>query len=149
MPARTGRPIGYPTNRLVAVFDDPTDAAAALAELKGAGARTKDLEVLRGPEGADRMDGTGTVEGGLGRIRRWVDFTLMDQLPDFAHYEFALRNGRAVVMVRVTNEDAKHAALEVLRRHGAHFINYYGRFATEEHDLWRGAEPDISDLLRR
>lgn len=43
---------------------------------------------------------------------------------------------------------AKSRALEVLRGHRAHFINYYGRFATEEHDLWRGPEPAISDLLR-
>jgi hypothetical protein len=91
----------------------------------------------------------GEVQGGVARIRRWVDFTLMDQLPDFAHYEFALRDGRAVVMVRVRDDATKAAVLQVLRRHGGHFINYYGRFATEEHDLWRGPEPDISDLLRR
>jgi hypothetical protein len=30
-----------------------------------------------------------------------------------------------------------------------HHINYYGRFATEELDPWRGTEPDVSDLLRQ
>lgn len=144
-----GRAIGYPTNRLIAVFDDPADAARALADLRGAGVPTSDLEILRGPEGADRLDGTGEVRGGLARVRRWVDFTLMDQLPDFAHYEFALRDGRAVLMVRARDDSRKAAALAILRRHGAHFINYYGRFATEDIDLWRGPEPDISDLLRR
>jgi hypothetical protein len=143
------RSIGYPTNRLMAVIDDPAEAAAALAELRAAGVQTQDLELLRGPEGADRMDGTGHVGGGLGRIRRWVDFTLMDQLVDFAHYEFALRDGRAVVMVRVDDDAAKAAAHAILRRHGGHFINYYGRFATEELDLWLGPEPDVADLLRR
>ena len=143
------RSIGYPTNRLMAVIDDPAEAAAAMAELRASGVPTRDLEILRGPEGADRMDGTGDVGRGLGRIRRWVDFTLMDQLVDFAHYEFALRAGRAVVMVRVEGDVSKAAALAILRRHGGHFINYYGRFATEELDLWRGPEPDVSDLLRR
>jgi hypothetical protein len=143
------RSIGYPTNRMMAVIDDPTEAAAALAALRSSGIATRDLEILRGPEGADRIDATGNVQGGLGRIRRWVDFTLMDQLVDFATYEFALRDGRAVVMVRVEGEAKKAAVLDVLRRHGAHFINYYGRFATEELDLWRGPEPDVSDLLRR
>jgi hypothetical protein len=145
----SSRAIGYPKNRLVAVLDDPAQAAAALAELRRVGVPTRDLEILRGPEGADRLDGMGEVQGGVARIRRWVDFTLMDQLPDFAHYEFALRDGRAVVMVRVRDDATKAAVLQVLRRHGGHFINYYGRFATEEHDLWRGPEPDISDLLRR
>ena len=145
----TRRSIGYPTNRMMAVIDDAGSAASALAELRSTGIPTRDLEILRGPEGADRVDGTGDIQGGLGRIRRWVDFTLMDQLVDFAIYEFALRDGRAVVMVRVEGEARKAAVLDTLRRHGAQFINYYGRFATEELDRWRGPEPDVSDLLRR
>ncbi len=143
------RAIGYPTNRLLAVIDDPADAATALAELAAAGIATRDLEVLRGDEGADRMDGTGDVSGWLGRLRRAFDFTLMDQLVDFAWYEWALRDGRAVVMVHVHGDAPKAAAHAILRRHGAHFVNYYGRFATEELDLWRGQEPDVANVLRR
>jgi hypothetical protein len=143
------RAIGYPTNRLVAVIDDPAAAAAALAELKAKGITERDLELLRGDEGADRMDGTGEVSGWLGRLRRAFDFTLMDQLVDFAAYERALRDGRAVVMVRVHGDGPKAVAHEVLKRHGGHFINYYGRFATEELDLWRGPEPSIPGYLRR
>ena len=76
------RAIGYPTNRLLAVIDDAAAAASALAELQAAGFATRDLDVLRGEEGADRMDGTGGVSGWLGRLRRAFDFTLMDQLVD-------------------------------------------------------------------
>jgi hypothetical protein len=141
--------IGYPTNRLVGVIDDPADAAAALAELKAHGFAERDLELLRGQEGADRMDGTGHVSGWLWRLRRAFDFTLMDQLVDFAAYERGLRDGRAVVMVRVHGDAQKAAAHEILKRHHGHFINYYGRFATEEMDLWRGPEPDIPGYLRR
>jgi hypothetical protein len=141
--------IGYPTNRLVAVIDDPADAAAAMAELTAGGIPMRDLDLLRGEEGADRMDGTGAVAGWLGRLRRAFDFTLMDQLVDFAAYERALRDGRAVVMVHVHGDRPKAAAHQVLKRHGAHFVNYYGRFATEELDLWRGTEPDIPGYLRR
>ena len=133
----------------MAVIDDPTAAAAALAELRAGGIPTQALEILRGAEGADRVDGTGDIGGGLDRARRWFDFTLMDQSVDFANYEFALRDGRAVVMVRVQGDGPKAAAVAILRRHGGHFINYYGRFATEELDLWRGPEPDVADLLRR
>ena len=78
------------------------------------------------------MDGTGDVSGAMGRIRRALAFTLMDQLVDFAWYEWALRDGRAVVMVRVRGDAPKAHARAVLERHGAHFVNYYGRFATEE-----------------
>ena len=145
----TNRAIGYPTNRLLAVFDEPTDAAAALAECGASGIATRDLDILRGDEGADRMDGTGDVSGWLGRLRRAFDFTLMDQLVDFAVYERALRDGRAVVMVHVHGDAPKAAAHGILKRHGGHFINYYGRFATEELQRWRGPEPPVHDLLKR
>jgi hypothetical protein len=147
--AHARRSIGYPTNRLLAVIDDPTAAAAAMAELQASGIATHDLEILRGEEGADRVDGTGDVSGWLGRLRRAFDFTLMDQLVDFAWYEWALRDGRAVVMVRVHGDEPKAAAHAIVRRHGGHFINYYGRFATEEIALWRGPEPDVANVLRR
>lgn len=143
------RAIGYPTNRLLAVIDDPAGAAAAMADLAAGGIAARDLDLLRGEEGADRVDGTGDVSGWIGRLRRAFDFTLMDQLVDFAAYERALRDGRAVVMVHVHGDGPKGAIRQVLKRHGGHFINYYGRFATEELDVWRGPEPDIPGYLRR
>ena len=73
----------------------------------------------------------------------------MDQLVDFAWYEWALRDGRAVVMVRVRGDAPKAHASAVLDRHGAHFVNYYGRFATEEISRWRGPEPDVAAILKR
>ena len=74
----------------------------------------------------------------------------MDQLVDFATYERALRDGRAVVMVHVHGDAPEGGgARGSCKRHGGHFINYYGRFATEELDLWRGPEPDIPGYLRR
>jgi hypothetical protein len=144
-----GRAIGYPTNRLLAVLDDPADAAAAAADLLASDISTGDLEILRGDEGADRMDSMGEGSGWLGRLRRAFDFALMDQLVDFAWYEWALRDGRAVVMVHVHGDAPQATVRTILKRHGAHFMNYYGRFATEELDLWRGPEPDVPDRLRR
>jgi hypothetical protein len=52
-------------------------------------------------------------------------------------------------MIRVQGDVPKAAAHEIVRRHGGHFINYYGRFATEELEMWHGPEPDIADYLRR
>jgi hypothetical protein len=37
----------------------------------------------------------------------------------------------------------------VLRGGGGHFINHFGRFATEEFERWHGAEPKLADYLRR
>ena len=102
-----------------------------------------------GPEGADRLDGTGVVNGVIARLRRLVSFTLMDQLVDMALYEAAVREGRAVLMVRPRDNTRKAAAIAALRGHGGHFINYYGRFATEEIERWHGPEPNVPGVLRR
>jgi hypothetical protein len=145
-------PAAHGANRTGRVFTGDGVGGSSdflLTAMHASGFATRDLEVLRGVEGADRMDGTGAVAGWLGRLRRAFDFTLMDQLVDFAAYERALRDGRAVVMVHVHGDAPKAAAHDVLKRHAGHFINYYGRFATEELDLWLGPEPDVPGYLRR
>lgn len=141
--------IGYPVDRMLAAFADPTDAAVAAADLRTIGFHNDDLAILRGDEGAARLDGTGATNGLLARLRRGVSFTLMDQLPDFAWYERAVRDGGAVLMVRVRGDVAKRAAADRLRANGGHFINHYGRFATEEVERWHGPEPDVADVMRR
>jgi hypothetical protein len=82
-------------------------------------------------------------------LRRLTEFTVMDQLPDFVLYERALRDGRTVLAVGAKSDADKRRVHEILRARGGHFTNYYGRFATEELDLWRGPEPDIPGVLRR
>jgi hypothetical protein len=148
-PGGSSRFIGYPVDRMLAAFSDPTHAAEAAAALRTVGIADRHITILRGEEGAARLDGSGEVNGAMARLRRLVSFTVMDQLPDFAHYERAVRDGGAVLMVKVRGDRLKRAALDTQRAHGAHFVNYYGRFATEELERWRGPEPDIPDLLRR
>jgi hypothetical protein len=141
--------IAYPDRAVVAVIDDPAGAEAAVEDLRGAGFHADAITLLQGPEGADRIDGMGRAHGVGSRLRRLLAFTVMDQLPDFVLYERALRDGRSVLIARAPQDDDKRRAHAILRSHGGHFANYYGRFATEELDLWRGPEPDIPGVLRR
>jgi hypothetical protein len=141
--------IGYPTDRMLGIIEDAAAAEAAAAELGALGIPARDVTLLRGEEGARRLDGTGAGHGAVARTRRVVAFTLMDQLPDLAWYERAVRDGAVTAMVRVRGEERKAEVLDVLRRRGAHFINYYGRFATQEIDRWQGPEPPVSPLLKR
>jgi hypothetical protein len=52
-------------------------------------------------------------------------------------------------MAKVRGDDRKAEAVRILRDHGAHFVNYYGRFATEEIVRWQGPDPAVSDILKR
>ncbi len=144
-----GRFIGYPKDSLLAVLPDAQSAAAAAAALRAAGIPDSDITILRGDEGADRLDGTGAANGIVARLRRLVSFTLMDQLVDMALYEQAVRDGQVVLMVQPRDGARKAAAIDIQRAFGAHFVNYYGRFATEEIERWRGPEPRVPGLLRR
>ena len=141
--------INYPTNQILGVLDDPEAARAAFDELVGAGVPPGDVVVLSGPEDAARLDGLGSANGLLPRVLRAVQFMTMDQMPDFLLYETAVRQGRVVVAVRLRGAERRRLASHVLRAHGAHFLNAYGRFATEEISLWRGSEPDLPGVLRR
>jgi hypothetical protein len=149
MTKASDRFIAYPDRAVVAVIDHPPAAEVAVRDLEGAGFGAGAITVLEGPEGANRIDGMGRAHGIGSRLRRLLAFTVMDQLPDFVLYERALRDGRTVVIVRAPADADKRRAHDILRAHGGHFANYYGRFATEELDLWRGPEPDIPGVLRR
>jgi hypothetical protein len=146
---RPSRFIGYPTDSLLAVLPDAETAAKVAAALKAAGVRDRDITVLRGDEGASRFDPTGAVHGFIARLRRLVSFTVMDQLPDMAWYDAAIRAGQVVVMARIRGDDLKAEAVRIVRENGGHFINYYGRFATEEIVRWQGPEPEVHSLLKR
>lgn len=141
--------ITYPTQRLLGVVDDPEAARAAVAELVASGTAPADIELLAGPEGRERLGRLGPKPNWLSRVVRVFQYLSMDQLPDFLMYEAAIGEGRTVVAIRVTGRERMLACRDVLVRHGAHFLNHFGRLWTEELTMWRGTEPAIPGPLRR
>ena len=61
----------------------------------------------------------------------------------------SLREGRSVIAVRAGGRAKLDAARGILLERSAHFLNWFGRFSTEEVAPWRGPEPDVPDFLRR
>jgi hypothetical protein len=142
--------IGYPTGKVLAVFDRPADAdraALAIRSLADAGAGVT-VERFAGSADADRFDATGQRHGPIARVLRTVQFGLMDQLPAMAWYEAALREGRTVVAVRTRNRPTTLEVVKVLKSAGGHFINHFGRAATEEFARWQGPEPNVPSLMK-
>jgi hypothetical protein len=137
------------TNRLMAVLDTADAAAAATAALEQAGFGGDAVLVLRGDRDADRIDSLGNVGGTWARARRLLSFTLADQVVDLAVYVAALRDGRTVLSVLVVGDAAKDRARRALVGAGAHFVNYFGRFTTEDVVPWRGPELPLPSWLRR
>jgi len=104
-PAALARPkgwlLGYPTDHLMGVLPSPEAAASVIANLERAGIAPDAIRVLVGEEAALRIDGRGTHHGILARLYRLIQFTQMDQAPDFRRYEHEARRGHPVAGARV------------------------------------------------
>jgi len=137
------------TNRLLAVLDTDEAAAAATAALATEGFGDEAVLVLSGERDAARIDSLGNVGGSWARARRLLSFTLADQMVDLAVYVAALHDGRTVVAVLAPGEDARARARRALAGAGAHFVNFFGRFATEDIVPWRGRELPLPPWQRR
>ena len=147
-PGRPARPagwlLGYPTEHLMGILPSLAAADAAVEELAGAGVPRDAVRVLVGEDAALRIDGRGKHHGLVARVYRLIQFTQMDQAPDFRRYELEARRGHPVIAVRETDPLRRRLIRAVLRHHGAHFTNFYGRYATETLDPYEG--PDEGDL---
>jgi hypothetical protein len=146
-PPRGRGSITYPTNCLLAVADTTTQVASAVAALAGAGLPASGVVVITGP-GGEQFDRLGPRHGPLSRLVRMIQFTTMDQTPDFRAYEAALLDGRTVVAVRIDAHQLP-VARDVLLASGLHFLNFFGRWSTVEVSRWRGPELDLPGFLRR
>jgi hypothetical protein len=136
-------------NRLMAVLDTAQAAAMAAGELGRAGFGPEAVTVLRGDGDADRIDSLGKMGGPLARAWRLVQFTQTDQMVDMVVYEAALRDGRTVIAVHAPRMKDRDRAKRALEAAGAHFMNFFGRIATEDISRWRGKELPIPRYLRR
>jgi hypothetical protein len=134
------RRVAYPTNHLLAVIDHAASADAAVEALRAAGVTESDVTVLRGAGGGGAIGGLGARHRWLTTAIRAVQYLTMDQMPDFGRYEEAIAEGRTVIAVHATDRRRMLDARAVLVAHGAHFLNFYGRVATEELGRWR--DPD-------
>jgi hypothetical protein len=132
--------------RVLAVLDDRASADRAAVAARKAGATV--VERLEGDAAADAIDATGVKRGVVARVGRAVQFSVEDQMPALAWYEAALRDGRIVLAVPTTGRDQTLAVVAALEAAGGHFINRFGRLATEEFARWRGVEPNVSSLLK-
>jgi hypothetical protein len=136
-------------NRLMAVLDTAEAAARATDQLTGAGFAPQAVTILRGAQDADRIDSMGKVRGRWRRVWRLLQFTQTDQMVDLVVYEAALRDGRTVVAVYAPRMRERDRAKRALAAAGAHFMNFFGRLATEDISRWRGKELPIPWYLRR
>jgi hypothetical protein len=123
------KPIEYPTDCIVGILDTPEQASCALDGLIGGGFLESEIEILHGPEEAERLEAS-TGRGGFQDwwIRVFHRLGLENAETEMKErYERALRDGHTVVSVLAPSEERKDRAVELLRQCDGHFINFFGR----------------------
>jgi hypothetical protein len=126
--------VAYPVNHVISIMPTEGEAIAAFDTLTGGGFLESEVTLISGPELADRIGATSGRSGLVGRILQVVDrFGAGGDEVDARHeYEQALRDGRVNVLVLTPTEERKQRAAEILRQHGGHFINFFGRLEIEQ-----------------
>ena len=125
--------IRYPTNHVVAVIDKEVALIAAVDSLTSGGFLDSEIHVNCGTAEADRLKAS-TGRGGLSGVAIRIAQNLGiedDEMALKSRYEQAMRDGGYVVRVAAPTEERKERAADVLRKHGAHSINFLGRFLVE------------------
>ena len=143
--------IPYPTNRVVGTIADAEQARAAIDALLHAGFAREDIDILHDADDLQRLDPTGAGHGFLAQFHR----TLIRRfdLEEFKHlmqYVEAVRAGLFVIMVLAKRRGLRISAAEILHRHGADFVEFYGRWSCEDVPATAQTSPeDIPALFAR
>ncbi len=123
----------YPTNHVLAVIDGVEELEVAAKALEDGGFLDSEIEIIHGPAAADMLhENTGRTGLAHLAIRLAERIGVADEEMELKDgYEQALREGRFAVAVLTPTEDRKSKAAQILRDHGAHFVNFLGRFSIE------------------
>jgi hypothetical protein len=130
----SGGPRGYPTHHVLGVIDTHEQAERAVEALTRGGFLESEIHVATGPIAADRVHAT-TGRAGLANLAIRIAERLGvadDEMETKASYEAALREGHFLLLVAAATDARKERAAQLLREHGAHSVNYMGRFTREE-----------------
>lgn len=124
--------IAYPMNKVVGFIDDLGGVKAALGDLRAAGFKAEDIQVLTGEEGARRIDVNGDEHGEFAHIVRSIQKTLGDyEIPHAKRHQQELLAGHFGIGVTAKDGEDRNKVRDILKSHKGHFVNFYGRWVME------------------
>ncbi len=127
---RNGHTLWNLTNRVMAVIDVAEHAEAAIETLERSGVPEHELAALSGTDGVREVDADGVHGGGVKQALRALQ-RLTTEGDHLRHYAAELARGHLVVDVTVHGRSKRDTVVQILRSHGAHFINAYGPWTIE------------------
>ncbi len=121
----------HPTNQILAIFDRPAAAQAAVAALNAAGFTPADIGLLSGPGDAAKFDAASGQQGPFAQLLSGAAGLGDEEENHVGRYRQALLDGGATVSVKAKERSVRDQVQQILTAHGGHFINFYGRLTVE------------------
>ena len=108
------------------------NAKAAVRDLQKAGFSATQIRVLTGKEGARRINARGDQHGIWARMLRSTQKILGDyEIPHATRHEREMLAGHFGIGVTIRDKHDRNKALQILKSHRGHFINFYGPLTME------------------
>ena len=121
-----------PTNKVVGIIDDASHTQAALEDLRAAGFTADEVELLTDDEGSRRVDMSDVRQVSVHIYRPTQKPPAYYDAPGLLkRIEQELLAGHYFIAVAGKDGEARERVHELLKSHGGHFINFYGRWAAE------------------
>jgi hypothetical protein len=120
-----------PVNQVVAILPQEAEVQRVIAELHKAEFASEDIGILSGRKDAHKLDAASGRQGWLIKLAQvGPGFGDLDagNLKDYAE---GLRNNETVLAVGARLGDKRREIADLLKQHGAKFINSYGMFSIE------------------
>ena len=127
---RNGHALRNLTNRVMAVIDDGRNTLAAVETLEQAGIADRELATFVGEEGMRQVDADGVHSGSITHLLRGLQRWTAEG-DHLRRYQSEIASGHRVVDVCVHGRRQRDTVVQILRAHGAHFINAYGQWTLE------------------
>lgn len=120
-----------PANQVVAVLPPDAEVQKIVTELHKVGCAADEIGILSGQKDAHKLDAASGKQGWFAKLAQiGVEFGDLDagNLKDYAG---ALRNNETVIAVAATPGSKRREIADLLKQHGAKFVNSYGLFSIE------------------
>ncbi|MPZ68056.1 MAG: hypothetical protein GEU71_00815 [Actinobacteria bacterium] len=121
----------HPGKHVFGVVDQSKEVERILKEVDRRGVAKSDVQVVgdepSGDQEAPAQDHHGALEGVTHAVAMVSEEHEFNEL-----YQSEVEAGRRLVGIPVSRTIDKDAAQDILHRHGAHFINYFGPWVVEE-----------------
>ena len=120
-----------PVNQVVAILPREAELPTIIADLHKAGFESDAIGVLSGREDAHKLDAASGREGWLAKLAQiGPEFGDLDA-GHMKDYAAALQHNETVIAVVATTGRKRREIADLLKQHGATFVNSYGMFSIE------------------